>query len=193
MFKTRKADTGFKYYLFIQFALSFLIATPVFAEDNISIIVEEDKIRINGKYLTKQSTLSDFKKILGEPDRVSKLKNIIHTYDELGILLYQRPSSNVIRGITVVFGGHRFKFSPQESFRGKLFLGGEEVNEEYSKEAIFLNKGIRPTEYSKKYKHADIKAYAGNIGILFNYAFAGDTKNVFVRDGVINTIYLYRE
>jgi len=193
VFKIRKVTTSFKYHLCIQLVLLSLIISPVYAERNISIIVKENEIWINGKYLKKESTLTDFTKILGDPDRVAKRKNVIYTYDDLGILLYQRPSSNVIRGISIVFGGQRFEFSPQASFRSRLFIGGDEVKKEYSKDAIFLNKGIQPTDYSRKYQHSSIKAYAGNIAILFNYAFAGDSQNIFVKDTVIDTIYLYRE
>jgi len=180
----------------ICFFLCSFIGTQALADNDVSISVDEGEIRINGKYITKSSTLSDFKKILGEPDRTVNLKNTIHTYDELGVILYQKLGSNAITGITITYGGHRFKFSSNEYFSGKIFIGGDEVNEDYPKESIFLNKALyvserSASERSRMHLLTDIKAYSGSAAMIFHYAYAGESKNVFVRDNVIDTIYFY--
>ena len=188
--------SGFICKFILYLFLYFFVLTQAFADSDVSISVNENGVLINEKYITKSSTLSDFTKILGKPDRVVNLKNTIYTYDDLGIILYQKPNSNVIKGVKITYGGHRFKFSSNEYFSGKIFIGGDEINEDYPKESIFLNNALQvnersASERSRTHLLTDIKAYSGNAAMIFHYAYAGESKNVFVRDNVIDTIYFY--
>lgn len=99
------------------------LSSPV---DYITIEVRAGGVYIQGKPVTKNTTLSDYEAILGKPDRTTRLKNTIYTYDKLGLLLYQKPGQNSILSISLDLIKSNHKFSPNRSFQG-IFIVADRV------------------------------------------------------------------
>src|SRR5437667_10409365 len=80
--------------------------------------IRQGMVFIAGNRLDRTTKLSEYETILGKPDRVTALKNTIHTYDKLGVRLYQRPGEETVLSISLDFVKSRFEFSPKAPFRG---------------------------------------------------------------------------
>jgi hypothetical protein len=98
------------------------------AADGARIEITKSGLRINDQDLVKSSKLSEYVAALGKPSRSTSLQNVIHTYDELGISLYQPLGSEEIISIALDFVQQSYAFSPKSPFRGTMTIGGTEVD-----------------------------------------------------------------
>jgi hypothetical protein len=106
--------------LFIVLCASHAAGEP---PSYVAVEVLKGSVFIEGKHVTRQTTLSEYQTILGKPDRVTRLfkdrvtplQNTIYTYDELGILLYQRPGAETVLSISLDLVKSNHEFSPKKT------------------------------------------------------------------------------
>ena len=60
-------------------------------------------IRYNGKPLILGESVDDWVKVLGHYDRMSPTANDVYVYDDMGIILYARHNTQVIKSLTLLF------------------------------------------------------------------------------------------
>ncbi len=121
--------------------LSLLLSSPSIdagevVRKYVAVEVRQGAVFVEGTRVTEESTLADYEALLGKADRVTNLKNTIHTYDALGIQLYQAPDAKTIHSISLDFAGRQFKFSPKETFRGVLIVDDQVLRGDFPRAGI---------------------------------------------------------
>lgn len=100
---------------------------PAVNTDNLVVNISDGKITVNGLTISIPCHMSAVRKILGKP-RVcrTKSKNIIHTYDKLGIYFYTKGNSVVkcVELKTKETTRNR-KHEPKQVYKGILTIEGE--------------------------------------------------------------------
>jgi len=95
------------------------------ASERIPIDIHGGTVFLKAHPITRETRVSDYEELLGKPDRVTHLKTTIYTYDDLGILLYQRPGENTVLSITLALATSDFEFYPKRAFDGALKIAGQ--------------------------------------------------------------------
>lgn len=72
----------------------------------------------------------------------SNSANNIYTYDDYGILIYQKHNTNTISSLSINFIRQKYDFSPYNSFSGKLIIAGKTVDIRSDEEKLKKIKGL---------------------------------------------------
>src|ERR1051326_602380 len=91
------------------------------------IDVTNGEVSIDGKTLDDLS-IESFRKILGEPTKVSHLANTIYTYSNCGICLFEAPGSGMLKEMQVHFRHEKQDYAPKKNFKGTFTLQGKEIH-----------------------------------------------------------------
>ena len=110
----------------------------------VAVEVRKGSVFIEGKHVTRQTTLSEYQTILGKADRVTKLfkdrvtplQNTIYTYDELGILLYQRPGEETVLSISLDLVKSNYEFSAKKPFQGIFIIDSQVLRQDFPQSAL---------------------------------------------------------
>lgn len=101
---------------------------------------------INGTKLTVPFPRKALVKLLGNPDRETKLFfNTILTWDDLGIHAYQTPDKEEIGTLHVTIDREELDFSPKKLFSGTVKIEGFVVTADSTLDAI--QRGIKPAKF----------------------------------------------
>jgi hypothetical protein len=102
---------------------------------------------INGTKLSLPIQRKDLVRLLGKPDRETRLANTILTWDELGIHAYQIPNTEKVRALHITMDREEFQFNPKKVFTGLLKVEGATITALSSIE--FINRAIKPAAFIK--------------------------------------------
>jgi len=102
----------------------------------VRVSVSQGSLFVNGLNLQMPGPAQEVVKILGKPDRESRLANTILTWDNLGIYVHVEPESQQANQFTVAFGKGDMPFSPQRVFAGQVTLNELEVTPETTEEQL---------------------------------------------------------
>ena len=91
------------------------------------IRVRENGIEIDGNVLSYPLEFGTLVKVIGQPTRSSALANVIHTWDQLGLLAYAQPGSTTIHVLVTAFRPRPFEFWPKRSFSRPLHVADHEI------------------------------------------------------------------
>jgi len=83
---------------------------------------------INGELLPAQPTFEQFVRHFGQPSRSSPRANIVHIFDELGIVMLQPHNRAEIIEVSFYYGRMQVDFQPESLFNGTVSLMGEVLN-----------------------------------------------------------------
>jgi len=127
-------------------ALPLMIALLLFMPGNaeskdkakaLKISVSKGELKINKVKFSFPWTYEMFEKALGKSDRIYKGSNDIHTYDEKGIILYQKPGTPTVSDFNIYFNlKENYKFTPQSIFSGEFYIEGVRVDQNLSLEEL---------------------------------------------------------
>ncbi len=110
---------------------------------NLTIEVTKQGVFINSKRIDTGIDFSELKKVIGEPSRtkiqttdeinsvketMGALPNNIYTYDQYGILVYQKPNTKSISSITIDFKKQNHLFSPEKPFSGIMKINAKNID-----------------------------------------------------------------
>jgi hypothetical protein len=110
---------------------------------NLTIEVTKQGVFINSKRIDTGIDFSELKKVIGEPSRtkiqttdeinsvketMGALPNNIYTYDQYGILVYQKPNTKSISSITIDFKKQNHLFSPEKPFSGIMKINAKKID-----------------------------------------------------------------
>lgn len=100
---------------------------------------------INGTKLTLPAQPNTLIELLGNTSRVvSKSANTIFVWDDLGVLAYKHPKSDIVHSLHISLGPRDYDFWPKRPFRGTLLLDDALVTPEATLESINRMKKGKP-------------------------------------------------
>ncbi len=105
---------------------------------NINGDFKKGAIIINNTTFTKTSTIADYEKILGKPERIEKIagQDRVFAYDKLGISFMINPVTKGVENINITYIYDGDKKVAKESFKGKLSINSQEINTQTTHEEI---------------------------------------------------------
>lgn len=99
-------------------------AAATLKESKFRFAILKDGVALNNKQARFPVSYSTLVKMIGKPSRTKKGENLIHTWDELGILAYQQPSSKQVSELHFCFKpDSSLSFSPKKPF-SELAMNG---------------------------------------------------------------------
>jgi hypothetical protein len=131
--------------------------------------VRQGAVLIGGNRVSTATTLTEYHRILGKPDRTTRLKNNIYTYDKLGILLYQRPGEETISAISLDFVKWNYDFSPKNSFQGAFVVDGRVLRSDFPQSALPSLRGVQIGPTDKTLKIPVRIVFKDTIILTFDY------------------------
>jgi hypothetical protein len=96
-----------------------------------------DRLSFNGSNFACATTLDAYSSILGIPDRSEPIgppapyghrNNVIHYYDQLGLLLREHHSTRLIDGIEFIFEPSKCMFATKHAYSGELTICGVTID-----------------------------------------------------------------
>jgi hypothetical protein len=135
----------------------------------IAVEVREKGIYIQGEQFSKTSTLSDYENKLGKPDRTSRLSNTIYTYDELGILLYQKPNQDSIISVSVDLIKTNYPFSPKKAFNGIIIVADRAMRTTFQQSNLLTFKDVEIDPDDRALANPFTKVSYGKNTIILEY------------------------
>lgn len=99
------------------------------APKKLEVEIVDGLLSLNGKKVKVPGNPEEIIKVLGKPNRESKLANRRLTWDELGIAVLINPKSEQIIQVSFSLKKESFEFSPKKVFAGKITVDGAEVAE----------------------------------------------------------------
>jgi hypothetical protein len=89
------------------------------------IVLDDKQLTIDGVAVTLLPTVPDFVALFGKAERTDPTGNVIHVYENRGLLLYEAPGAGRVIELTVIFGDQPgFPFTPKKMFAGTLLVQG---------------------------------------------------------------------
>ncbi len=146
------------------FTLYIIIATVLFTAAQ-KAEVTPDGFFIKNKPISKTTTPSELRDLLGIPDRVFSLTNIIWSYDKSGIYIYLNPADSSIKHISFDLVKHEQKFSPLKPFNGIFILHKTTTGRYTSLAKLMKMKSLRFEENPVWLN----PAYTGNVKLYFEF------------------------
>lgn len=116
-------------------------------QNDITIEISEKGIFLNSQKISLSTEVNDIKTIIGNPtkekiqslteiqetkEKFGSIPNNIFTWDNYGILVYQKADKKEINSISIDFKGQDFDFSPSTPFSGTLKLNGVKIDKNTS-------------------------------------------------------------
>ena len=143
-------------------ACFFLLALTTFAQ---KVEINNNGFFLKGKKVTKASTMVDIETIMGKPDKIFPLANIIWTYDNLGIYIYFAPGDSTLKHISFDLIKHDLKFSPANPFKGSFVIHNNLVGKRSSLSKL---KKIKAVRFEENPVYLD-PAYTSYVKIYFEF------------------------
>jgi hypothetical protein len=103
-----------------------LPSAPITDPAQLRAVLDRRGLELGGYVFGPTPTLAEFRAVLGAPDRTVDLANRIHTYDRLGIILYE-PYDGHVSAANVYFARSDLEFGPRETYRGTATIVGTAV------------------------------------------------------------------
>ncbi len=103
-------------------------AEPIVLPEGPTVELTAAGMSIDGRSLPVQPSYDQFVELLGPPSYSSPRANIVHVYDELGIVMLQPTDRADIIEISFYFARMEIDFMPRERFNGTLTLMGRALN-----------------------------------------------------------------
>lgn len=111
-------------------------AAATLKESKFGFAILKDGVALNNKQARLPVSYATLVKMIGKPSRTKKGENLIHTWDELGILAYQQPSSKQISEIHFCFKpDSSLSFSPKKPF-SELAMNGATLTADSSSDDV---------------------------------------------------------
>jgi hypothetical protein len=101
-------------------------------KEKISVRISGAALSINGREVPLPINTTKLFELLGRPDRITTLQNNILTWDNDGILAYERPDTDRVFQLSITLGTKRFEFWPSRRFSGVLTIDGARITPESS-------------------------------------------------------------
>lgn len=136
-----------------------------------NISVSSSSIMIKGTKMPIVGYIADYKRVLGEPSKKHELSNNIYVYDDLGIALYENPTSKRIVDIALFYTFPDYVFTPKNLYTGKLDIDGKIVNGEMS--IATVKKTVPEQFFEQLFGMNWYKAEMGNVSVYINYLESG--------------------
>jgi len=114
----------------------------------IGISVNPSILTIGGSVIEFPISRAEVFRVLGSPTRQTSKTNTIYTWDDIGVLAYERPNSGQINQVNVVFNNvdMNYDFFPIRVFSGILTVNGKPILQ--SSKSNGLNYGRTGTLFS---------------------------------------------
>ncbi|MBS1512676.1 MAG: hypothetical protein JST86_17660 [Bacteroidetes bacterium] len=158
--------------LFIQYILFAALAMAQQAPEKINVKIKEGKFTINKFAVTPNWSVADGQANLGKAERIRPGYNVTHTYDQLGIVLFERApdkkASGEISEIQFYTGQpDSTNIRPTGLFTGKIKIEKLSISNNLTYEA--LKKGLKKyTEKDSYIEHSHRLSYNG-LYIYFQF------------------------
>jgi hypothetical protein len=149
--------------------LLFGLAQPAAGAPNTTVEIRQGAVFLGGNRVTRATSLADYEKILGHPDRVNRLKYTLHTYDKLGIRLYQQPAEQAVRSFSLDFVKANFDFSPSNAFGGAFIVDGRQLRTDFARSNLLSLSGFRLHSAFKTLDWPAVILVQGNLMLTFDY------------------------
>jgi len=143
----------------------------------VAIEVRKGAVFIEGKQVTRQTTLSEYQTILGKPgrvtklfkDRVTPLQNTIYTYDDIGILLYQRPGEETVLSISLDLVKSNHEFSPKKPFQGIFVVDSQVLRPDFPQSALLELRAVQIDPTDKTLTRPVTRALHEKVILILQY------------------------
>jgi hypothetical protein len=135
----------------------------------IAVEIRNDGVFIEGRHVSQHTPLSGYEAILGKSDRVTRLENTIYTYDQLGMILYQRPGEKAVSSISLDLVRSDYKFSPKSSFKGVLIVTDHVLRTDFPQSALLKLHGVEVDPSDTELSLSLTKATCGKNTLIFEY------------------------
>jgi hypothetical protein len=89
---------------------------------SMTLSFEDGRFGVNGSAIPFPTELGPLTGLLGPPSRSSRKANVLHTWDDLGIVAYERIGTGRIETIEIACTSESWDFSPAQPFRGSVSL-----------------------------------------------------------------------
>jgi hypothetical protein len=105
-------------------------------ESKYEYAILKDGIALNNKQARFPLSYATLVKMVGKPSRTKKGENLIHTWDDIGLLAYQPPSSKLVSEIHFCFKpDSSLSFSPKQAF-SELSMNGKTLTANSSNDEV---------------------------------------------------------
>lgn len=127
------------------FSLLLLAALPaVLAQNNsskLTIVLKAGKITVNKKLITKDWTIASVVKVLDSGTRKIPGNYIKHTFDDLGLVLFERTDNKIATGELAelqvfIDATDESVYTPKEFYEGKLKVEDLNIDQNTAVEAV---------------------------------------------------------
>lgn len=144
---------------------------------NISRIeVKKSALFVNGSIVKLPISLTDLEKLIGPPSRTVEKINYISTWDDLGLLAYQKDESSDVFQLSVILNNldMEIEFWPGTVFGGILVIDGARIKSNDS------NSSINRKKTGKKFKPVSpitpflLEIKSGSLQVNISRASRGD-------------------
>ncbi len=110
------------------------------------VAIAADGVTINGRLIPPPFSLKNISDALGAPSRTSRLQeNIIHSWDNKGIIAFQPHGTDLVSTIGFLFGASGLPYAPTRLFTGAISVSGHRLQAD-SGVADLRAAGVSPTE-----------------------------------------------
>lgn len=112
----------------------------------IDISVSHSRILLNSSSVILPIQKNELFKVLGLPNRESAKMNTIYTWDQYGLLAYERPGSGMINQVSVVINNvdMNYAFWPRRTFSGRLTVDDTPIVSETTSSGLNQLRDRRP-------------------------------------------------
>jgi hypothetical protein len=143
--------------LFLSLLLTSAAVQDIPPENTLTVGINGEEISIKGKRFLLPAKSEDLQQLLGKPSREAKLTNTVLTWDDLGIVAYLYPGTEIVRAVTVAFtqkenAKEEYSYWPKKMFGGKLIVDGVRVLPGSSVAQINANKAGKPFEQDNNFR-----------------------------------------
>lgn len=156
--------------LFLTFLVLLNVGPSLCAQSPyVAVEIRSGKVYINGTHVTRETTIVEYKAILGPPDRTTTLSNTIYTYDSLGILLYQRHGEQSVLSISLELVPHKYKFSSKKPFQGVFVAENMALRSNFEQAALRSCAALTVSQDDTSLAMPVTKVRAGGIILIFEF------------------------
>jgi hypothetical protein len=167
-----------KQFLVLITALFFLNnAQAQKKSDKLTVNIEHGKVTINKKVVSNDWALKTFTTVLDTANRTKLAQNKVHTYDNLGILLFETAPQKIATGLISEFqilidNVEPLNITPSNIYKGKIKI------EKYNFTNTTTIEEIRTAlqGYTEKASSEEVKYRFAKDGIYFYFLYNSNKK-----------------
>lgn len=136
----------------------------------INISFQNEEININNTKFTLPIEREKLFAILGQPSRRSPLANTIYTWDDTGVIAYEKPSQSIIFCLAFILDNTTMDdvFTPKLPFKGNLIIDGARINSNSTLEEI--NRSKKGDLFYDSTLSCCSEMERGNLTVFLEYA-----------------------